>query len=153
MLVLGSWAALNILSGAAGSLSSSGRLKYFHQMNAGWNLVNLAIAGGSLYSLSQADLSSMDAAAMFSDMNKLDKFLLLNSGLDVGYIAAGAWLWDRGLRKGSDRLVGYGRSLIVQGSFLLVFDAVVYALHSPLTKEFSSGVTFQIAANTIRISF
>lgn len=153
MYVLGSWAAVNIVTGAYGSFSSPGRAKYLHQMNAGWNVVNLSIAGLSLYSLSQSDPSTFSTSGIFEDMNNLDKFLLLNAGLDIGYIATGAWLWDRGLRKGSERLEGYGRSLIIQGGFLLLFDAAFYLLHSPLTKKLTSGISVDLTMNTVRISF
>lgn len=153
MYVLGSWATINIISGAYGTFKNNGKTKYFHQMNAGWNTVNLAIAGFSLLSLSQSDPAGMSANEIFGEMNGLDKFLLLNAGLDVGYIAAGAWLWDRGIRKNSERLEGYGRSLIIQGSFLLLFDAAFYLLHSPLTTELTSGITMELSYNAVRINF
>lgn len=153
MYVLGSWAAVNMVTGAYGSFSGRGRTKYFHQMNAGWNVINLSIAGLSLYSLSQSDPSTFSASGIFQDMNNLDKFILLNAGLDLGYIATGAWLWDRGLRKGSERLEGYGRSLIIQGGFLLLFDAAFYLLHSPLTKKLSSGISVELTMNAVRVSF
>ncbi len=45
MLVLGGWALANIGVGTAGYLlADDGNEKYFHQMNAGWNIVNLTIA-------------------------------------------------------------------------------------------------------------
>ncbi|MFN1835848.1 DUF6992 family protein [Balneola sp. MJW-20] len=154
MYVLGSWATVNIISGAIGTLKSSGSTKYFHQMNAGWNLVNFAIAGASLYSLSTTDPFSLSSSEIFGKMNNLDKFLLLNAGLDLGYIATGAWLWERGLRKGSERLTGYGKSLMMQGGFLLIFDGIFYALHSPLTGQLAeTGLTVEIAFNSVRIHF
>ena len=45
MTVLGSWAIGNIVVGASLQGSSEGTTKYFHRMNAGWNLVNLGLAG------------------------------------------------------------------------------------------------------------
>ena len=47
MIVLGSWAALNIASGFIIAGQTQGEAKYFWQMNAYWNLINggLAVMG------------------------------------------------------------------------------------------------------------
>lgn len=139
MYVLGGWAVLNLAAGTAGRAGSSGRTRYFHEMNAAWNTVNLAIAGFSLMGLQHADFES--AARTFRDAQQLDTFLLLNSGLDAAYIAAGGFLIERGLRLDRDRLVGYGRSMLIQGGFLLVFDVALYALHRPITAELFEHLT------------
>lgn len=146
MIVLGSWAILNIFSGTAGHFLSEGKQKYFHQMNAGWGAVNLAIAGFSYTSLSGADPLAADLNHAIRQAVNLDNILLLNAGLDLGYIAAGAWLNERGLRKKSERLRGYGTSLMIQGGFLLIFDAVLYSLHYPVTDDLiriSTGLNAQ----------
>lgn len=135
MMVLGSWAMLNIFSGTAGYYLSENSTRYFHQMNAGWNLVNAGIAGMALYQLAHQDLNGMTYTQSLNDLQSLDRFLLLNTGLDFAYMATGAWLWERGLRKGSERLQGYGQALVVQGGFLLVFDLALYMLHHPLSQE------------------
>ena len=44
MTILGGWAVVNIGAGIALQANSSGEDKYFHQMNAIWNGINLAIA-------------------------------------------------------------------------------------------------------------
>ena len=44
MIVLSSWAGLNILTGIAGNFRFKNESKYFYQMNAAWNVVNLGIA-------------------------------------------------------------------------------------------------------------
>lgn len=154
MIFLGSWATLNILSGSTGYFVSEKSTKYFHQMNAGWNLVNIGIAGFAVYNISQIDVSSLSYTQSLNELQKLDKILLLNTGLDVGYMAAGAWLWERGLRKNSNRLKGYGKSLLIQGGFLLAFDLVLYFLHSPITTDllqFSENIT--ITSSGFRVSF
>ena len=154
MIFLGTWAGLNIISGSAGYFLSEDDTKYFHQMNAGWNLVNLGIAGFALYSISQVDASTLNYSEAVIDLQNLDKVLLLNAGLDVGYMATGAWIWERGLRKGSERLEGYGKSLLIQGGFLLVFDLVLYLLHSPITNNIiTQSDTFQLTATGFRVNF
>ena len=154
MIILGSWATLNIISGSTGYFLSEKSGKYFHQMNAGWNLVNAGIAGFALYNISQLDASALTYTESLNELQKLDKILLLNTGLDVGYMATGAWLWERGLRKNSNRLKGYGKSLIIQGAFLFTFDLILYLIHSPITSDLlqlSEHIT--VSASGFRISF
>lgn len=154
MIFLGSWAGLNIISGSAGYFLSENDTKYFHQMNAGWNLVNLGISGFALYSISQMDATSLSYAEGVTELQNLDKILLFNAGLDVGYMATGAWIWERGLRKDSDRMVGYGKSLLVQGGFLLAFDLALYLLHSPITNDsINASDGFELTASGFRINF
>ncbi|WP_421773923.1 DUF6992 family protein [Gracilimonas sp.] len=154
MIFLGSWAILNILSGSTGHFLSEKPTKYFHQMNAGWNLVNAGIAGFALYSISQVDVSALSYTQSLNELRKLDQILLLNAGLDVGYMAAGAWLWERGIRKESSRLEGYGKSLILQGGFLLAFDIVLYLMHSPITTDLLQLTeNVEITASGFRINF
>lgn len=154
MIFLGSWGTLNLISGSTGYFLSENSTKYFHQMNAGWNLVNLGIAGFALYSISTIDVSSLNYSQSLSKLQNLDKILLFNAGLDIGYMATGAWLWERGLRKDSKRLEGYGKSMLLQGGFLLVFDLILYTLHNPYTKGLLSiSENFQFTATGFRIGF
>ena len=61
-------------------------------------------------------------------------YCLFNAGLDVGYMATGAYLWERGIRKDSRGLKGYGQSLILQGGFLFTFDLIMYPCQ-PKSKQ------------------
>jgi len=154
MIFLGSWATLNILSGSSGYFLSENSSRYFHQMNAGWNLVNLGIAGFALYNISMTDVTALSYSESLNELQNLDKLLLFNAGLDVGYMATGAWLWERGLRKNSNRLEGYGKSLVLQGAFLFAFDLVLYMLHSPITGELLNiSESLTLTANGFRIDF
>lgn len=127
MLVLGSWAVTNIIAGSIGVTQSGGQTKYFHQMNAAWNGVNLAIAGFGYYGL-QNQATDLGLGETISKFQNFENILLFNAGLDIGYMAIGATLWERGIRKESNRLVGYGKSMILQGGFLFTFDTVLYFL-------------------------
>ncbi|NBB75918.1 MAG: hypothetical protein GVY02_00945 [Bacteroidetes bacterium] len=132
MLVLGGWAVSNMIIGGIGMAKTSGTTRYFHQMNAAWNSVNLAIAGFGYYGLKNqsAALSLSETVAEFQSFEKI-----FNAGLDVGYMALGAFLWERGLRKESDRLTGYGQSLILQGGFLFTFDLVLYFMNRSQSSQ------------------
>jgi hypothetical protein len=153
MIVLGTWAGLNIFSGSIGYFRTGNERKYFHQMNAAWNLVNLGIATFGYLGATNA-VTDITSTEMIAEMSKFDRILLINAGLDLAYIGTGVYLWNRGLKKESDRLLGYGRSIVVQGAFLLVFDLILYSLHSPLTSDLmnnSGQVSF--TGNGFRISF
>jgi hypothetical protein len=125
MKLLGSWAAGNMIAGGVGMSQTKGNTRYFHQMNLAWNGVNLAIAGLGYFG-SKKDPSSFSFKETLEEFHKFEKILLFNAGLDVGYMATGAYLWERGIRKDSERLQGYGQSLILQGGFLFTFDLIMY---------------------------
>lgn len=136
MLILGSWAGLNLLTGGLGYARTDGSRSYFHQMNAAWNTVNAGIAyfgyKGTLTN------TSVTSAEILYDMNRFDTILLVNAGLDVLYISGGAWLAYRGYKLGKERWKGYGQAIILQGSFLMAFDLLLYASHTKLSKQLSS---------------
>lgn len=133
MTILGTWAVLNLAGGIAGRNRTQGDTRYFHEMNAAWNVVNLAIAGFSYFGLQGVEFLSVQES--LTEAQKLDKLLLLNTGLDVAYIATGGLLIERGRRLDNPRLKGYGKSLILQGGFLFLFDIGLYAIHQQVTTD------------------
>ena len=144
MLVLGTWSLGNIVSGVILKSQTQGSESYFHQMNALWNSVNLGIAAmGYLKSIKEQPTS--DPMAAIEKHLQLEKSLLFNTGLDLAYITAGAWMIERSknqidLQKMA-QLKGFGKSLIVQGSFLFVFDACFYAIASRNSKDLKRAVS------------
>lgn len=137
LLILGVWAVTNLISGSAGSLTASGDKKYFHQFNAMWNVVNLAIAAGGYYSNLNTDLSAMSREQIFSEYSWLQSFYLLNAGLDAAYIMGGFYLLEKSKNSinNRDRLKGYGYSLFVQGGFLFIFDVLMYKFNLQHAKN------------------
>lgn len=135
MLILGSWAVGNIALGGIAMTQTSGNVKYFHQMNAAWNTVNLAIAGFGYYGLRNQN-TALSLSETIHEYHNFEKILLFNAGLDIGYMAIGAYLWERGIRTDSSRLRGYGQSMILQGGFLFTFDVILYVL----SRSQSSGL-------------
>ncbi|MEP0862299.1 MAG: hypothetical protein HRF52_12765 [Ignavibacterium sp.] len=130
MLVLGGWAATNILVGTYGNFKASGEAKYFHQFNAMWNVVNLGIAAFGYFNAVNSDPASMTNIEILKDYNSLQSFLLLNAGLDAAYIMTGFYLKEKAKNSSSaERLKGYGNSLLLQGGFLLLFDVTLYFIH------------------------
>ncbi|RYZ42121.1 MAG: hypothetical protein EOO71_09165 [Myxococcaceae bacterium] len=138
MGILFGWAVLNIGTGVAGHFASEGETRAFFQANAAWNVVNLTIAALGYHGQATADPGSWDLARSLSEGQRMEKLLLFNAGLDVGYLAFGGFLWERGSRKDSARLRGWGKSLLVQGGFLLVFDGVLTFLNARLNGELTA---------------
>ncbi len=132
MLILGSWAVGNIATGAILAGQRSGEDKYFHQMNIGWNAVNLGLATFGYLNAMNADPASYDMAATIQQQYNIEKILLLNTGLDVGYMLGGLYLMERSKNnnKNPERLKGFGKSIVLQGAFLFTFDLIFYFTHA-----------------------
>ena len=59
------------------------------------------------------------------------KTFLFNAGLDVGYMAFGLFLVERGARVSDGAMLqGFGYSLILQGGVLLGFDLAMFFIES-----------------------
>ncbi|WP_291855296.1 hypothetical protein [Marinilabilia sp.] len=146
MFILGVWAVANIATGVYGWSRYGGDAKYFHQMNLFWNTVNLGIAGFALYNNMQTGPLMFGVEEALDEARKIEKILLINSGLDVAYIGTGFLL--RNLSSNSDKrkdlLKGYGKSLILQGSFLLVFDLILYGVLHSSRMDFMEGISFSL---------
>lgn len=147
MYVLGSWAILNLATGAYGWSQTTGDTKYFHQMNFFWNTVNISIAGIALYSNYTTDLTLLSNEELLNEQMKTERLLLINSGLDVLYIGTGfllKGLSDRNAGR-ADLLKGYGNSLILQGGFLLVFDLILYGILRTQRINFLEGMSLSVS--------
>lgn len=129
MQVLGGWALLN-MAWSASQLNSADPLKQsYHQMNLAWNGVNLAIAGFGWYQ-SQQNQEIWTLVESLSEQNKIERILAVNAALDVVYIMGGLYLQEYANRnENPSRFKGFGRSIIVNGAFLLGFDLIMYYLH------------------------
>jgi hypothetical protein len=134
MYVLGAWAGANIIQGTISASNTTGSEHFLHQMNAYWNTVNLAIAGVGLLGIRKQLKQKHNLNSNLRAQHKIEKILLLNTGLDLAYIATGFYLKERGTRLNNDRNKGYGNSLLLQGGFLLVFDLIQYGQHRRNTK-------------------
>jgi hypothetical protein len=129
MTILLAWSGANLVQGSISAGNLKGSPHYFHQMNAYFNIVNLAIAGYGLYEVRKQMNKKLSLYQNLRQQQKIESLLLLNSGLDLTYITTGLYLRERGTNKLNDQTKGYGGSLILQGSFLLVFDIIQYIQH------------------------
>ncbi len=145
MLILGGWAVGNIALGSALVGRAEGVDKHFHTMNIAWNAVNLGIAAFGYYSAAKIDPAGLSLFESVQQQNNLQKILLLNAGLDVGYMLGGAYLIERSknAEKNAERLEGFGKSIVLQGAFLFVFDLAmnfIIAADNPKMEQFLSKV-------------
>jgi hypothetical protein len=95
----------------------SALLDHFGIQTLAWGAIDLALALRGLQRIELRDLAGA---------TRLDRFLWLNIGLDVGYVMVGVTLlvlgWQLARRMG---LVGAGLAVIVQGSALALLDLML----------------------------
>ncbi len=156
LYVLGSWAAANIVQGSISATNTTGSTRYLHQMNAYWNTVNLAIAGLGIWALKMQLKQKITPADLLQEQKTVEKLLLLNSGLDIAYIMTGLYMKEKGLRLQNDRNIGFGNSLVIQGSFLLVLDLVQYFAHQKNGKAIydqAKKLQWGVGANGLGLTY
>ncbi|MBC8151853.1 MAG: hypothetical protein H7Z72_02975 [Bacteroidetes bacterium] len=129
-LTLGGYALANVAVSGLALGNASGETRYFHQMNVYWNLVNLGIAGVGLLGLRKENPQTETLGEAVRKQESIKRTLAFNAGLDVAYIMGGLYLMNRGETKPDqrDKFRGFGKAVIAQGGFLLVFDAVNFLI-------------------------
>ena len=119
LLRLGLWAAASVVAGALLLVllrrkKGATFLRHFAIQLLGWGFVDGVLVAWGWNGLAFRDYASA---------TQLQKFLWLNVGLDVGYVAVGITLaattWVLGKRLGG---LGAGVGVVVQGLALLVLD-------------------------------
>lgn len=163
MTVLGSWAIGNIVLNSSLLIAGTDdkRTEAFYQMNIGWNAVNLALAIPGFINARnrlQKAYKPENAADILDETQKIEKILLLNTGLDVAYMAAGGWLMNIQTSDIAQKMQfeGFGAGLILQGGFLFVFDIIMYAMHrnnSRRINELMRNITVSTGRNGFTLSW
>ncbi len=131
MIGLGTWAASNFaLSGYGLAKAANAQERYFHQMNVMWNTVNIGLAVPGYFRAKNAKLD-LSKKQTFAAQKKTQHIFLINSGLDLAYLASGFVLRQQNSMDASKQaqFKGYGNSLLLQGGFLLLFDLSAYWIH------------------------
>ncbi|MGB0523894.1 MAG: DUF6992 family protein [Flammeovirgaceae bacterium] len=135
MLALGAWSVGNILVGV-NRFDKQTENQYFYRMNMYWNIVNLGIATSGYLNAIGESFENLTDEEKIKKQQKIEKLLLINSGLDIAYMMGGLYLQERGRNQESRRLRGFGKSLIMQGGFLLLFDGILYLKHTSNRKKY-----------------
>jgi len=121
MNVLLGWSGLSVASGAVMLSSSSRVTRDFGWQNIGWGAIDGGIALFAKQAIAKKRKVGFDPE---KERKKFQKTLLINTMLDVVYIGAGSAL----AASGKGKLKGHGYGVIVQGSFLFLFDGINYIL-------------------------
>lgn len=120
LTTLATWGAVNTIAGTVLWLrSDQSAPRAFGRQTAAWGAVDLAIAGVGFWRSRTTTPSAI----------QLRTTLLLNSGLDVGYVGGGLWWRSNGAAihrwfRGYDPAAapGDGSAIVIQGAFLLLLD-------------------------------
>ena len=127
MAVLGSWGVLNLGVGAVGWTSSTDPTsRYFYEMNVIWGAADFGAALLGYAGTQKNKNKKLTAAETLEEQKKIEKIFLINEGLDVVYLGAGAYLTLEGHSRNSPIMKGYGSSVLLQGAFLLIFDGLMH---------------------------
>ena len=136
MITLAGWSVANIVGSGIATNTRNKEMRYFHQMNVMWGGINLAIAGLGYWGAGREKIDNPTLAAVLKHQNKIEKTYLINAGLDVVYVASGLLMNQTSdNQKNPEKFRGYGNSIMVQGGFLLLYDAVIYAIHRKHAKQ------------------
>ena len=133
LTILSGWSLASITSGLIGQNNTDGEQKYFYKKNILWGGINLGISGLGLLRLAISPKKTYTSASAFKQIETTQRIFLFNTGLDLAYVGLGLYTRERANRftgDKHDKLLGSGNSLIVQSSFLTLFDGVMYLLHS-----------------------
>lgn len=123
MGVLGGWAIASMGAGAALWQAPRDDFAVFMGIqHFAWGAIDLVLAG---LGMSEAKLGA--TPDWRAERSRTATLFLVNAGLDVAYVLAGALLWGLG---GADNVRGTGAGVLSQGAFLLGFDSSAFALFS-----------------------
>lgn len=154
--LLSGWSASNIIYGSIARNNSTGSDKYFHEMNAIFNGVTLGISALGYFTAKKS--TSLNLAQSLKKQNQAERLFLFNAGLDLAYIAGGAYIKEKSYNNlaDADRLTGYGNSIMLQGAVLAVFDGVMYVLMRKNGKKLNAvieKISFQKIGNGIGLAY
>jgi len=147
MIALAGWSVVNIVGSGVATDTRNKEVRYFHQMNVMWGGINLAIAGLGYWGASKEKINNPVLADVLKHQNRIEKTYLINAGLDVVYVGAGLLMnKTSNNQKNPEKFKGYGNSIMLQGGFLLIYDAIIYAIHKNHGKQLK-GLTDKVELN------
>ena len=133
LAVLAAWVLLNLLASGYRLAHADRRYEpyYFHGMNVAWAFINAALVLWGIWHLQLTAPAGLRLAGLVQAQLFNENLFILNAGLDVAYVVTGYYLRAQARVPGHPlpaRLLGFGRSLWLQGGFLLVFDVAMWGL-------------------------
>ncbi len=126
---VGRWGIASVVLGCLlatlGHRTGDMRLRAFGAQNAGWGAVDLGIVA-VVRRIAVREFAALDeprgAVAQRARRRTLLRLLLLNTGLDAGYVWFGARLYRRRAVGSSAR--GHAAAIVLQGAFLFTADSL-----------------------------
>lgn len=130
MYILTGFAGVNMIASSFSLSTSNNVNKSFHQMNIGWNGINILLGVVGLRKAYQAKPFT-DKLEALKKGKKMETLFLVNTTLDIAYIVGGALVKETRYRNTEqwNQLTGWGNAIMYNGVFLFAFDGVMYALH------------------------
>ena len=129
MTALGAWGLVNVVQGSISATNTVGPEHYFHQMSSYFNAVNVGIAAVGFLGIKKQLLKTNTLDSEIKAQQKIQKILLINSALDVGYFGIGLLMRNSGIKNQNAKIQGYGGSIMLQGAFLLAYDLLQFGAH------------------------
>lgn len=122
--ILKFWGVGNVVVGAAAAICPEPVVRHIGLQSIGWGAIDAALAiagqrsaGAKARQLAQGELA---ASHVDEEVRHLHRLVLVNAGLDAGYVVGGLWLFiTAGQRRHRQ---GMGLGIMAQGLFLLLYD-------------------------------
>lgn len=121
MTVLTGWSVGSIAVGTGMLFVPNTRVQYAGIQNIAWGAIDLGIAVWGKNSLRK----NIGYKPPQQQRKEFKTALWINGLLDIAYIGVGYYLYAHGK---NDKLKGTGAGIMVQGSFLFVFDWINFAI-------------------------
>jgi hypothetical protein len=157
MIGLAGWSVANIVGSGIATNTRNKEMRYFHQMNVMWGGINLAIAGLGYWGAGREKIDNPTLESTLKHQKKIEKTYLINAGLDVLYVGSGLLMnKTSNNQKNPEKFRGYGNSIMVQGGFLLLYDAVLYGIHrkhGKLLKGFNDKLTLNALPGAVYLTY
>jgi hypothetical protein len=157
MVALAGWSAANIVASGIATDTRNREMRYFLQMNVMWGGINLAIAGLGYWGAGREKIDNPALADVLKHQNRIEKTYLINAGLDVVYVGAGLLMNKTSdNQKNPEKFKGYGNSIMLQGGFLLLYDAIIYTIHrnhGKQLKDMSEKLVLNAGPGSISLTY
>lgn len=136
--VQGAWGIANIAAGSIGYFGAKdGEGKYFSEMNGIFGLLNTGLSVAGLNMVKKQLTQKITYGESYNRYCTDKKIYLIGAGIDVIFIGAGFGLsaYGSSAKSSADVYTGFGKSLALQGVFLLLFDNIMLLEHNRNTNK------------------
>lgn len=122
-----SWGLLSVIAGLGLQLNPKPFWKQFGIQSLLWGAIDAALALFGIIGANKKEeryaLGELGTPDEQKDARAFYRILLINTGLDVGYVGLGVWLMQR-FKARADRR-GMGLGILIQGLWLFLFDGLI----------------------------